>query len=79
MAGITLAMAQASLEAAIAAHDKILSANQAYSVSAGGTARNMQRAALADALKSVQYWDTQVKLLSARASGRGRAYTVVST
>jgi len=79
MAGITLATAQASLDAAIAAHDKILASGQAYGVNAGGTGRNMQRAALAEALKSVQYWDQQVKILSARANGRGRAYTVVST
>ena len=78
MAGITLAIAQASLDAAIAAHTKALASGQAYSVTAGGTGRNMQRTPAEKALEAVQYWDQQVKLLSARATGRGRAYTVVS-
>lgn len=78
MAGITLTQAQAMLDAAIEAQTKAMAKGQAYGINSGGAGRNMQRANLADLQAAVVYWDQQVKILSARALCRTRAYSVVS-
>ena len=73
MAGITLATAQATLDAYLAAEIKVLS-GQSYEIAG----RKMTRADLAEIRAGVEAWNTRVIGLSARASGQGRAYTVVT-
>jgi len=67
MAGITLQQAEDALSAAVAA---LASAGsmQSYSVSSTSGGRTVQRAAHADLLKTVQYWEQKVAQLS---RGRG--------
>jgi hypothetical protein len=71
MAGITLAHAQARLDALMAAYDKIVLGQK---VEIDGQA--LTRANLADVQRGIEFWDSKVKQLSASASGRGRMRTV---
>lgn len=71
MAGITLASAEARLDALQAAYDKIVIGQK---VEIDGQA--LTRANLADVQRGIEFWDRKVKELSASASGRGRARTV---
>lgn len=78
MAGITLAQAQALLDAAIAAQVKAMSTNQAYEVNTGGTGRRIQRVDAAQLSADVDKYDRMVKELTAKAQGRGRTYNMVT-
>ena len=71
MAGITLAQAQAKLDAYLAAEDKIL---RGQSVTIDG--ETLTRANLDLVQRGVATWDARVKGLSAGATGRGRMRTV---
>jgi len=68
MAGITLAIAQAKLEAYLAAETAVLS-GQRYEIEG----RMLQRANLAEIQAGINVWDQRVKRLSARAAGRSAA------
>ncbi len=71
MAGITLAQAQAKLDAYLAAEEKIL---LGQSVAIDG--QSLTRADLDKVQRGVSLWDQRVKTLSAKASGRCRMRTV---
>lgn len=71
MAGITLAQAQAKLDAYLAAEEKIL---LGQSVAIDG--QSLTRADLDKVQRGVSLWDQRVKTLSAKASGRSRMRTV---
>lgn len=68
MAGITLAQAQAQLDAYLAAETAVLS-GQSYTI--GG--RSLTRADLKAIQSGITLWNQRVQELSARSSGRGRA------
>ena len=67
VAGITLAIANANLTAALAALQDARS-QQEYQLLSTTGGRKVTRGALATLLEEVKYWDEQVKALS-RASG----------
>lgn len=71
MAGITLAQAQAKLDAYLAAEEKILLGQK---VEIDGQA--LTRANLEMVQKGVSLWDARVKQLTGQSSGRGRMRTV---
>lgn len=71
MAGITLAQAQAKLDAYLAAEEKILLGQK---VEIDGQA--LTRANLEFVQRGVELWDGRVKQLSAKSTGRGRMRTV---
>ena len=71
MAGITLAAAQAQLDAYLVAETAVLG-GQEYVI--GG--RRLKRADLAMIQAGVTRWDRRVKALSARSAGRGRSLTL---
>ena len=71
MAGITLATAQAQLDAYLAAETAILS-GQEYVIGS----RRMKRADLAAVQAGIILWDRRVKDLSSRAAGHGRSITL---
>jgi hypothetical protein len=71
MAGITLAQAQAKLDAYLAAEEKILLGQK---VEIDGQA--LTRANLEFVQRGVALWDARVKQLSAQSTGRGRMRTV---
>ncbi len=73
MAGITLAAAQAQLDAYLAAETAILTQAQEY-VTVGG--RRLKRADLAMIQAGITLWDRRVKDLSSRSAGRGRSITL---
>lgn len=68
MAGITLAQAQAQLDAYLAAETAVL-AGQEYEI--GG--RRLKRANLAEIQTGINVWNQRLEALSARAAGRSRA------
>jgi len=68
MAGITLAIAQAKLDAYLAAETAVLS-GQKYEIEG----RMLQRANLNEIQAGINAWDQRVKRLSARAAGRSAA------
>ena len=68
MAGITLPIAQAKLDAYLAAETAVLS-GQRYEIEG----RMLQRANLAEIQTGIDIWDQRVKRLSARAGGRSAA------
>lgn len=70
MAGITLAQAQAQLDAYLAAETAVL-AGQEYEI--GG--RKLKRAHLDMIQKGIAIWNQRVQQLSARSSGRSAAIT----
>lgn len=71
-AGITLAQAQAQLNAYLAAETAVLG-GQRYEIAG----RMLQRADLAEIQAGVQIWNDRVISLSLSSQGRGRARTVV--
>lgn len=68
MAGITLAIAQAKLDAYLAAEAAVLT-GQRYMIEG----RELWRANLPDIQAGIAVWDMRVKRLSARAAGRSAA------
>lgn len=68
MAGIDLATASARLDAYLAAEVAVLG-GQSYKIGE----RELKRADLSEIRAGVEYWNSWVKRLSARASGRGAA------
>lgn len=68
MAGITLAIAQARLDAYLAAEEAVLS-GQSYEIEG----RRLVRANLAEIQTGINIWDQRVKRLSARNAGRSAA------
>lgn len=73
MAGITLESAQAQLNLYLAAEAKVLEGQQ-YEIAG----RMLKRADLADIHAGISLWDSRVKQLTNRATGRGRSRTIVS-
>ena len=71
MAGISLATAQAQLDAYVAAETAILS-GQEYWIGS----RRLKRADLAEVRAGITAWDQRVKTLSSSATGRGRSITL---
>ena len=67
MAGLTLAQAQAQLDAYLAAETAVLG-GQEYEI--GG--RRLRRADLRTIQAGITLWNQRVQDLSARSSGRGR-------
>lgn len=76
MAGITLAQAQAQLDAYIAAETAVLS-GQSYTIKSGDGERQLTRANLEEIQKGIELWNSRAINLAARSAGRGRARTVV--
>lgn len=72
MAGITLAQAQAQLDAWLAA-DMAVSRKQSYRIAD----RQLSYADAAEIRSNIDYWNAKVVTLSARATGRGRSATMV--
>ncbi|MCE2910384.1 MAG: DUF6148 family protein [Burkholderiaceae bacterium] len=70
MAGLTLAQAQAQLDAYLAAETAVLG-GQEYEI--GG--RRLRRADLRSIQQGITLWNQRVQELSARGSGRGRSIT----
>lgn len=73
MAGITLEQAEANLALSLAAYQKALE-SQRYSIGD----RSQQRADLEKIQAGITFWDSRVKQLTNRATGRGRSRTIVS-
>jgi hypothetical protein len=71
MAGITLATAQAQLDAYVAAEIAILK-RQEYVIEG----RRLRFADLAEVRAGIAAWDQKVKSLSSSAAGRGRSITI---
>lgn len=72
MAGITLAQAQAQLDAWLAA-SLAVSNNQSYSI--GG--RSLSRANAGEIMEMIEKWENKVKILTASLGGRRRTRYVV--
>lgn len=68
MAGINLTIAQAKLDAYLAAETAVLS-GQRYEIEG----RMLQRANLAEIQTGIDIWNQRVQRLSARAAGRSAA------
>jgi hypothetical protein len=71
MAGITLAQAEAKLDAYLTAETKVLSGQEYWIAD-----RKLTRANLSEIRAGIDTWDRRVKALSASANGRGRAVTL---
>lgn len=71
MAGITLAQAQAQLDAYLAAETAVLG-GQSYEIAG----RSLRRADLEMIQRGIETWNTRVRQLSVSASGRPRAITI---
>lgn len=71
--GITLAQAQAQLNAYLAAETAVLS-GQKYEIAG----RSLQRANLAEIQAGITSWNDRVVSLALRSAGRSRARTVVA-
>lgn len=71
MAGITLAQAQAQLDAYLAAETAVLSGQQ-YEIAG----RMLRRANLVEIQKGIEIWNTRVKQLSRTSQGRSAAVTL---
>ena len=72
MAGITLAQAQAQLDAYIAAETAVLG-NQSYEIAG----RKLTRANLQEIQTGITIWDSRARALQGRTNGRSRSRTVV--
>jgi hypothetical protein len=72
MAGITLAQAQAQLDAYLAAETAAL-AKKSYTIAG----RSLTYQDLPAIQQGIDLWNRRVSELSARASGRGRSSTMV--
>jgi len=73
MAGITLEQAQTKLDAYLAAEEKIL-LGQAVQIDG----QTLTRANLEMVQRGVSTWDARVKVLTSKASGRGRMRTIAT-
>lgn len=73
MVGITLAQAQAQLDAWLAA-SLATATGQSYEIAG----RRLTRANAAEITRNIDTWNARVVTLSNQASGRGRARTVVA-
>lgn len=73
MAGITLAQAQAQLDAWLAASTNVAT-SQSYTIDTGNGSRTLTRADAAEIRSQIKFWDGQVKRLS---STRGRTRYLV--
>lgn len=71
MAGITLAQAQAQLDAYLAAETAVLG-GQSYEIAG----RRLNRANLEEIQNGIGIWNERVKSLTLSASGRGRTVTM---
>lgn len=67
MAGITLAQAQAALDAALAAHAAILTGGTQYRIGD----RMIQCPPLVEVLQSIDLWQAEVQRLAAGQASRG--------
>jgi hypothetical protein len=65
MAGLTLAEAQANLDAANAAYPKALEA-ESYNEGTRGLRRDPEKI-----LEAIKHWDSEVRRLTARGNGSG--------
>ncbi len=72
MAGLTLDQAQAQLTLYLTAETQVLT-GQSYEIAG----RKLTRANLGEIQAGITAWDGRVKQLSARATGRTRARTIV--
>ena len=72
MAGITLAQAQAQLDAYLEAETAAL-AKKSYTIAG----RTLTFQDLADIQAGIELWNRRVGELNARANGRGRSRTIV--
>ena len=72
MAGITLAQAQAQLDVWLAASSAVAQ-KQSYRIAD----RQLTYTDAAEIRQQIDYWNSKVVALSQRASGRGRARTIV--
>lgn len=72
MAAITLAQAQAQLDAWLAASLAVASA-QSYEIAG----RRLTRANAAEISRNIEHWSAQVSILTASGNGRSRCRTVV--
>lgn len=72
MAGITLAQAQAQLDAYLAASTAVAT-GQSYEIAG----RKLTRANLAEVNAAIKHWNAEVIALSRAAEGRSRARTIV--
>lgn len=73
MAGITLAQAQAQLDAWLAA-SLAVSNNQSYSIAG----RSLSRANAGEIMDMIEKWENKVKILTAATGGRRRTRYVVN-
>lgn len=71
MAGITLAQAQAQLDAWLAA-STALTSSQSYRIDTANGTRMLTRADAAEVRQQIQFWDAKVKALSRSTSGKSR-------
>ena len=77
MSGITLAQAQAKLDAWLAA-DAAVAGNQEYEIWDGDMRRRLKRADAAEIRTNINFWEGKVKALTpASAGGRRRTRYVV--
>jgi hypothetical protein len=77
MAGITLAQAQAQLDAWLAASTAV-AANQEYEIDSGNVRRRLKRADAAEILAQITYWQGMVQSLTPPSlGGRRRVRYVV--
>lgn len=77
MAGITLAQAQAQLDAWLTA-SSVVATSQSYEIDTGNGSRKLTRADAAEIRQQIAFWDSRVKALtSASAGGRRRTRYVV--
>jgi hypothetical protein len=72
MAGITLAQAQAQLDAWLAANLAV-SGNQSYSIAG----RSLSRVDASEIRGQIDYWQNKVNALTRSTAGRGRTRYVV--
>lgn len=70
-AGITLAQAQAQLDAWLAA-DAQLATSQRYEIDTGNGRRMLQRADAAEVRENIKYWNEKVKELTPSGAGGRR-------
>lgn len=78
MAGITLAQAQAQLDAWMAASTAVTS-GQEYEIDTGSGRRRLKRADAAEIRNQIEFWDNRIKALTpASAGGRRRIRYVVA-